>query len=62
MLYGFISKGNSQVSFYIKVDGYPEIGFNGYSIRDALLKYRKDNGLKYKHIDFIYSGIHSKKH
>lgn len=53
MKYGFIHGGNSQVSFYIRVDGYPEIGFNGYSLKEALRKYRNDYDLRYKHIELI---------
>ena len=52
-MYGFIHKGNTTVSFYIRVDGYPEIGFGGYSLKDALRKYRRDYGLRYKHITFL---------
>lgn len=50
---GFITKGNSTVSFYIRVNGYKEIGYNGYTLKQAIKKYRTDNGLTYKHIDFI---------
>ena len=49
---GFISKGNNVVSFYIRVNGYKEIGYNGYSLRAAIKKYRKDNNLTGKHIYF----------
>lgn len=52
-MYGYIHKGNSCVSFYIHVEGYPETGYLYYSLRDAIRKYRIDNGLRYKHIDFI---------
>lgn len=52
-MYGFIHKGNAQVAFYIRVDGYPEIGYLDYSLRDAIHKYRNEYGLRYKHIDFI---------
>lgn len=52
-MYGFINKGNTQASFYIRVDGYPEEGYLYYSLRDAIRKYRDAYGLRYKHIDFI---------
>lgn len=52
-MYGFINKGNTQVSFYIRVEGYPEIAYLDYSLRDAIRKYRETYGLRYKHIDFI---------
>lgn len=52
-MYGYIHKGNSQVSFYIRVDGYTESGFNGYTLKQAMRKYRQDNGLKYKRITWI---------
>lgn len=44
----FIHKGNSQVSFYIG-----EMGFNGYTIRDAKRIYRERHGLRYKRIEWI---------
>lgn len=37
-MYGFINKGNTQASFYIRVDGYPEEGYLYYSLRDAICK------------------------
>lgn len=53
MLYGFKSKGNTQVSFYIRIDGYPERGYTYYSFRDALKLYREEFGLVGKHIKWL---------
>lgn len=39
--------------YYIRVDGYRETGFYGYSKRDAIGKYRRENNLKYKRINWI---------
>ena len=50
---GFIYRGNTQVSFYICVDGFPERGFLYYSLREAIKEYRAAYNLKYKHINFI---------
>lgn len=33
---------------------FPRICFVGYSLRDALRKYRQDHGLQYKRMDMIY--------
>ena len=52
-MYGFISRGNSQVSFYIRVEGYPERGFFDYTFREALKAYRQQYGLVGKHINFF---------
>jgi len=52
-MYGYIHKGNTQVNFYLRVDGFPEVGFFDYSLRDAVKKYRRDYGLIGKHITFI---------
>ena len=51
-MYGFISKGNSQVSFYVQVEGYPQHGYLYYSKRDAIKEYRTRYGLVRKHITF----------
>lgn len=53
MTYGFIHKGNSQIDFYIRVENYPEIGYLGYSLKEALKKYRNKYNLKGKHITFL---------
>lgn len=53
LMYGYIHKGNTQVNFYLRVDGFPEVGFFDYSLRDAVKKYRRDYGLIGKHITFI---------
>ena len=51
-MYGYIEKGNSQVSFWITVSGYPTRGYLYYSLREAKTLYRREFGLVYKHIDF----------
>ena len=51
-MYGFITHGNTQISFYIRVEGYPEIGYFGYTKREAIKNYRQKFGLIGKHIYF----------
>lgn len=52
-MYGFISRGNTQVNFYIKVEGYPEIAYFDYTLRNALKNYRIRFNLVGKHIHFF---------
>ena len=52
-MYGFITKGNNVVSFYIRVEGYKEVGYNGYSLKEAVKQYRSKNGLTGRHIRFF---------
>lgn len=44
----FITKGNSQASFYIG-----EMGFLYYSLREAKKIWRERHGLKYARINFV---------
>jgi len=48
--YGYlvITSGNSTVSFYIN-----GIGYSGYSLRDAIKKYRELYGLQHKRLEVI---------
>ena len=52
-MYGFITKGNHDMPFYIKVEGYPELGYGGYTVREAIRQYRRTFDLVFKHIEFI---------
>lgn len=36
--------------FTIEADGYPHMCYIGYSIKEALRKYRDQFGLRYKHM------------
>ena len=49
----FITKGNTQVAFYIQVEGYPTMGYLYYTTREAITKYRREYGLEHKHLNII---------
>lgn len=52
MTYLFIDHLHNE-SFRIYADGITPVRYIGYSKRDAVQKFRRDNGLRYKHLNII---------
>lgn len=49
----YITNGNSTVSFYLQADGHEAMGYLYYSLREAIQRYRKHEGLERKHMTVI---------
>jgi len=55
MAYGYFEKGFGFAGRYIslRVEGYSEMTYYGYSRQEAESKYRKQMGLTYRHITWV---------
>lgn len=51
-MYGYIEKGNSIVSFYITVSGYPYRGYNGYTLEEAKERYCEEFNINIDDVNF----------
>lgn len=50
-MYAYIEKGNTMVSFYLTVSGYPHRGYNGYTLEEAKERYCEEFGLDVNEIE-----------
>lgn len=51
-MYGYITKGNTQVSFYITVSGYPHRGYLYYELEEAKAAYCEEFGIDIEQVNF----------
>lgn len=52
MLFGTITR-NRYGSYILKVDGHPDHTYMYYTKREAIRRYRDQNGLRHRHITWL---------